>query len=65
MDNFTLEKANCWLFLFLQHVHYTYKADETGYHVNGSHVPVAPPVPTLIARSLEYQRLHATQAPEV
>lgn len=30
-------------------------ADETGFHVEGAHLPVAPPVPEAIAKSLAYQ----------
>lgn len=31
-----------------------YYSDETGFHAEGAHLPVAPPVPEAIARSLEY-----------
>uniref|UniRef100_A0A146LQ20 Endocuticle structural glycoprotein SgAbd-1 n=1 Tax=Lygus hesperus TaxID=30085 RepID=A0A146LQ20_LYGHE len=34
----------------------TWYADETGFHVQGAHLPVAPPIPEAIARSLEYIR---------
>ncbi|XP_054256879.1 endocuticle structural glycoprotein SgAbd-2-like [Macrosteles quadrilineatus] len=30
-------------------------ADETGFHAEGAHLPVAPPVPEAIAKSLAYQ----------
>ncbi|XP_045448070.1 larval cuticle protein LCP-17-like [Melitaea cinxia] len=35
-------------------VNYEYVANEGGYQVVGSHVPVPPPVPELILRSLQY-----------
>ncbi|KAK6623213.1 hypothetical protein RUM43_009065 [Polyplax serrata] len=34
----------------------TYTADETGFHAEGAHLPVAPPVPEEIQRALEYLR---------
>ncbi|XP_039294314.1 endocuticle structural glycoprotein SgAbd-2-like, partial [Nilaparvata lugens] len=34
----------------------TYYADETGFHAEGAHLPVPPPIPEAIARSLEYLR---------
>lgn len=34
----------------------TYFADETGFHVEGAHLPVPPPIPPAIQRSLEFLR---------
>ncbi|XP_046384745.1 endocuticle structural glycoprotein SgAbd-2-like [Ischnura elegans] len=31
-----------------------YFADETGFHAEGAHLPVAPPIPVAIQRSLEF-----------
>ncbi|BES99568.1 Insect cuticle protein [Nesidiocoris tenuis] len=31
-------------------------ADETGFHIEGAHLPTPPPIPDAIARSLEYLR---------
>lgn len=31
-------------------------ADETGFHVEGAHLPTSPPIPAAIAKSLEYIR---------
>lgn len=35
-----------------------YVANENGYHVEGSHLPVAPPVPAAIVRALEWIAAH-------
>ncbi|CAH2096420.1 unnamed protein product [Euphydryas editha] len=35
-------------------VNFEYVANEEGYHAVGSHIPVAPPVPEYILRSLKY-----------
>nr|QGT33354.1 cuticular protein 1 [Microplitis mediator] len=35
-----------------------YTADETGFHPEGAHLPVSPPIPEAIARALEYIRTH-------
>lgn len=36
----------------------TYTADENGYHPQGDHIPVAPPVPEPILRALQYIAEH-------
>ncbi|XP_044593210.1 flexible cuticle protein 12-like [Cotesia glomerata] len=36
----------------------TYTADETGYHPEGAHLPVAPAIPEEILRALEYNAAH-------
>lgn len=36
----------------------SYSADETGFHPQGEHLPVAPPIPAAILRSLEYNAQH-------
>ncbi|XP_008552212.1 endocuticle structural glycoprotein ABD-4 [Microplitis demolitor] len=36
----------------------TYTADETGFHPEGAHLPVAPPVPEEILRALDYNAAH-------
>lgn len=35
-----------------------YVANENGYHAEGAHLPVAPPVPEAIARSLQWNEQH-------
>lgn len=37
----------------------TYYADENGFQAQGDAIPVAPAIPELILRSLEYNRIHA------
>ncbi|XP_050448044.1 endocuticle structural glycoprotein SgAbd-8-like [Cataglyphis hispanica] len=36
----------------------SYSADETGFHPQGAHLPVAPPVPELIQRAVDYVLAH-------
>lgn len=36
----------------------SYVADETGYHPVGDSIPVAPPVPALIAKLIQYLEAH-------
>lgn len=43
-----------------EQVRLTWTADANGYHPQGSHIPVAPPVPAAILRALEYIRTHPT-----
>ncbi|XP_049865982.1 larval cuticle protein LCP-17-like [Pectinophora gossypiella] len=40
-------------------VQFTYVADENGYQPQSDLIPVGPPVPEAIARSIEYLRTHA------
>ncbi|KPJ13959.1 Larval cuticle protein LCP-17 [Papilio machaon] len=40
----------------------TYVADENGYQAQGSHIPVPPPIPELILRSLQYIADHPPPA---
>lgn len=35
-----------------------YSADETGFHPQGAHLPVAPPVPEQIQRAIDYILAH-------
>ncbi|XP_041979089.1 larval cuticle protein LCP-17-like [Aricia agestis] len=44
-------------------VRLTWVANEDGYRAEGDSIPVAPPVPELILRSLEYIRNHPAPAP--
>lgn len=39
-------------------------ADETGFHAEGSHLPVAPPVPDAIQRAIEYIKTQPPQQQE-
>lgn len=36
----------------------SYTADEHGFHPEGAHLPVPPPIPEAILRSLEYNAAH-------
>ena len=43
----------------------SYTADEHGFHPEGAHLPVAPPVPEHILRALEYIRQHPYQEDKI
>lgn len=39
-------------------VSFKYVSNEDGYHVEGSHIPVAPPIPEAIVRALNWITAH-------
>ncbi|XP_072949052.1 larval cuticle protein LCP-17-like [Epargyreus clarus] len=59
-DNPTLEVRGSYAYVSPDGtpVETTYIANEGGYQPQGSHIPVGPPIPEAIARSLEYIAAH-------
>lgn len=44
-----------------QPIQLSYTADEFGYQPKGDHLPISPPIPESILRSLEYIRTHPSK----